>query len=152
MHTQALTANTQEQAHQLERSEEAAIVGEIARRLIEMKEATSATRAAMLIRRLNALLQVQPEAFWLVVALLTGDLTEVTRSYADMGKQHGKSRQAIEQERSRALDGIARHFPPLAKAVIELRHITSMSSQNGSPAQPRGAHDIRGASVKIHVK
>lgn len=125
MHTQQLTPNTLDRSHELERSEEAAIAGEIARRFLEMREATSAYRATMLITKLHALSQIHPEALWLVLHLLTGDLSEITRSYADMGKERGRTKQAEEQERSRALDGIERHFPSLAKAVIELRHITS---------------------------
>lgn len=125
MHTQQLTANTQDRPHEIERSEEAAIAGEIARRFIELKEASSAHRATMLISKMHALSQVHPEALWLVMSLLTGDMSEITRSYADMGKEHAKTKQAVEQERSRAMIGIQRHFPHLAKAVIELRHITS---------------------------
>jgi predicted component of type VI protein secretion system len=132
MHTQILTVNTQDRPHEVERSEEAAIAGEIARRFIELREASSAHRATMLISKMHALSQVHPEALWLVMSLLTGDLTEITRSYADMGKAHAKSKQAVEQERSRALEGIQRHFPGLAKAVIDLRHITS---QIGPPQQ-----------------
>ncbi len=125
MHTQILTVNTQDRPHEVERSEEAAIAGEIARRFIELKEATSAYRATMLISKMHALSQVHPEALWIVMSLLTGDLTEVTRSYADMGKEHGRSKQGGEQSRARALEAINRHFPNLAKAVIDLRHITS---------------------------
>lgn len=125
MHTQQLTVNTQDRSHEIERSEEAAIAGEIARRFLEMREATSGYRAVMLISKLHALSQIHPEALWLVMSLLTGDLNEITRSYADMGKERGKSKQGVEQERSRALEGIERHFPGLAHAVIELRHITS---------------------------
>lgn len=125
MHTQQLTVNQQDRSHEVERSDEAAIAGEIARRFLDLKEATSGHRAASLISKMHALSLVHPEALWIVMALLTGDLSEVTRSYSDMGKEHGKSKQAIEQERSRALVAIERHFPKLAKAVIELRHITS---------------------------
>lgn len=126
MHTQVLTPNTQERTtHAIERSEEAAIAGEIARRFIELREASSAHRATMLISKMHALSQVHPEALWLVMSLLTGDLSEVTRSYADMGKEHCRSKQGEEQSRARALEAINRHFPQLAKAVIDLRHITS---------------------------
>lgn len=125
MHTQILTPNTQERSRELERSEEAAIAGEIARRFIDLKEASSAHRASMLISKLHALGQVHPEALWLVMSLLTGDLSEITRSYADMGKERAKTKQAVEQERSRAMIAIDRHFPHLAQAVVELRHITS---------------------------
>lgn len=125
MHIQQLTANTPDRSRELERSEEAAIVGEIARRFMEMRQATSAYRASMLISKMHTLSQIHPEALWLVMSLLTGDLNEITRSYSEMGKESGKSKQAVEQSRSRALDGIQRHFPSLAHAIIELRHITS---------------------------
>lgn len=125
MHTQILTVNTQERSHELERSTEAAIAGEIASRFIELKELSSAYRATMLISKMHALAQIHPEALWVVMSLLTGDLTQITRSYSDMGKDHARSKQGEEQARSRALDAIHRHFPELAKAVIELRHITS---------------------------
>jgi predicted component of type VI protein secretion system len=125
MHTQQLTVNQQDSRGEVERSEEAAIAGEIARRFIELKELTSAYRATVLIQKMHALSMIHPEALWLVMSLLTGDLSEITRSYSDMGKERAKSKQAIEQERSRALAAIQTHFPHLAKAVIELRHITS---------------------------
>jgi predicted component of type VI protein secretion system len=125
MHTQQLSINQQDHSHEVERSEEAAIVGEIARHFLDLREATSAYRASLLITKLHCLGQVHPEALWLVLSLLTGDLSEITRSYSDMGKEHAKSKQAVEQERSRAMEGISRHFPHLAKAVIELRHITA---------------------------
>ncbi len=125
MHTQQLTVNTQDRSHEVERSDEAAIAGEIATRFLELKEATSAHRAATLISKLHALALIHPEALWLVMSLLTGDLAQITRSYSDMGKERGMSKQAIEQSRSRAIEAINRHFPKLAVAVIELRHITS---------------------------
>ncbi len=125
MHTQQLGVNQQATHRELERSEEGAIAGEIARRFLDLKEATSAHRASLLISKLHALSLIHPEALWIVMSLLTGDLSEVTRSYQDMGRERAKSKQAVEQERSRALDSIQLHFPHLAKAVIELRHITS---------------------------
>ena len=136
MQTQQLTANTQERPHQHERSEEAAIAAEIAARFIELKQHTSGARASALIAKMHALSLIHPEALWLVMSLLTGDLSEITRSYADMGKEKGKSKQGVEQERSRALDGINRHFPGLAKAVVELRHITSAKEQPENDDRP----------------
>lgn len=125
MHTQQLTVNQQDRPHEIERSEEAAICGEIARRFLDLKETTSGYRASAFITKLHALALVHPEALWIVMSLLTGDLTEITRSYSDMGKDHGRSKQGEEQARARALEAINKHFPNLAQAVIELRHITS---------------------------
>lgn len=125
MHTQQLTVNTQDRSHDLERSEEAAIVAEMATRFIELKEATSAHRAATLISKLHALSICHPEALWLVMSLLTGDLSEITRSYRDIGKDAGKSKQAVQQSIERSISAINTHFPKLAIAIIELRHITA---------------------------
>ena len=125
MHTQQLTVNQQDSRGEVERSQEAAIVAEIAARFIELKQVTSAHRAATLITKMHALKLVHHEALWIVMSLLTGDLTEITRPYSDMGVEQGKTKQAVEQERSRAINAITIHFPHLAKAVIELRHITS---------------------------
>lgn len=125
MQTQQLTVNQQDRSHEVERSEEAAIAGEIASRLLQLREISSADRATTLISKLHALSLISPSTFWLVCTLMSGDLTEITRSYSEIGKQQGKSKQAVEQERSRALTKIQIHFPHLAKAIIELRHITS---------------------------
>lgn len=125
MHTQQLTVNTRDRSHEVERSEEGAIVGELARRFMDLKEATSAHRAATLISKLHALAVVHPEALWLVMSLLTGDLSEITRSYADIGKESAKSKQAVQQSIERSISAIHIHFPKLAVAIIELRHITA---------------------------
>lgn len=125
MHTQQLTTNQLDRSHEVERSTEAAIWGEIARHLLDAKEATSAARASAMLSKLHALSLIHPEALWMVVSLLTGDLSEITRSYTEMGKEHARTKQAEEQSRARALEGIQRHFPQLAQALIELRHITS---------------------------
>lgn len=125
MHTQQLTANQLDRSHEVERSEEAAIWGEIARRLLDLREVSSAHRASAMLSKLHALSMIHPEALWLVVALLTGDLSEITKSYTEMGKEHARTKQAEEQARARAIEGIQRHFPHLAAAIIELRHITS---------------------------
>lgn len=130
MHTQILTVNTQDRSHEIERSEEAAIAGEIARRFIEMREATSGVRAIRMINRLHTLSQIHTEAVWIVLHLLTGDMSEITKSYAEMGREHGKTKQGVEQDRSRALEAIERHWPELAQVVIELRHITSENRAN----------------------
>lgn len=125
MHTQQLTVNQQDSRGDVERSEEASIWGEIARRLLDAKEATSAHRASVMLSKLHALSLIHPEALWMVVSLLTGDLSEITKSYTEMGKEHARSKQGEEQARARALLGIQKHFPHLAKAIIELRHITA---------------------------
>ena len=70
MHTQQLTTNQLDRPHDVERSEEAAIWGEIARHLLDAKEATSAARASAMLSKLHALSLVHPEALWMTVSLL----------------------------------------------------------------------------------
>lgn len=125
MHTQQLTVNTQDRSHEVERSEEAAIWAEIATRLLEVKEVTSAHRASTMISKLHALSVVHPEALWIVVSLLTGDLSQITKSYASIGKSSGRTKQAVQQELERVIAYLQLHFPNLAIAIIQLRHITA---------------------------
>ncbi len=125
MHTQQLTVNQQDRSHEVERSEEAAIAGEIARRLLDMRDCSGAHRATALISKLHALSIINPAAFWLVISLMTGDLSEITRSYQDIGKEQGRKKQAVQQEIERVLSALRTHFPKLAIALIELRHITA---------------------------
>ncbi len=104
-----------------ERDPEAAIVGEIAVRLLEIAEVAGPTRATAIVQKLSALSLVSGEGFWLTVKLLTGDLAELTKSYAELGKENGRSKQGEQQQRLRALAAMQTHFPELAQAVIELR-------------------------------
>lgn len=111
-----------------DRDQEAAIVGEIAVRLLEISEVAGPTRATGLIQKLSALSLVSSEGFWATVRLLTGDLTELTASYAELGKENGRSKQAELQARQRALAAMGQHFPALAAAVIDLRQTTAKIS------------------------
>ena len=136
MQTQQLIDNTREHSREIERSEEAAIVGEIARRFMELKEVTSGPRASTLIAKMHAISLTHPEALWLVMALLTGDHSEITRSYEAMGKDRAESKQAIEQERSIAMEKIQRNFKHLAKAVLELRGLNASHKQPENDDRP----------------
>lgn len=108
-----------------ERDPEAAIVGEIAVRLLEIAEVAGPTRATGLIQKLSALSLVSSEGFWATVRLMTGDLSELTTSYAELGKINGRSKQGEQQARLRALNAIKQHFPLIAAALVELRQTTA---------------------------
>lgn len=127
MHYSQLSPHQTEPSHDLERSEEAKIAGEIARHLIDYSEATSKPRTTHFIRKLNALASIKPEGevFWVVCAMLTGDLSEITKSYQEIGKSMGKSKQGHQQRLEMITLALEIHFPELAKAVIELRHLTA---------------------------
>lgn len=112
-------------APETERSEEAAIVGEIARHLLELREHVSAKRSAGLIGKLHAIHKAENDALWFVLRLLTGDLSEITRSYTDIGKENHRSKQAVQQSLERAIIALELHWPEVAKTVIQLRNITA---------------------------
>lgn len=108
-----------------ERSTEAAIVGELARHFLELRENQSASKASQLLHKLAAIHSVEPAALWVVLRLLTGDLNEITRSYADIGKENHRTKQGVQQELERVLAAIELHWPQLATAIIQLRNITA---------------------------
>lgn len=114
--------------HDSERSEEAAIIAEIARHFLELREKKSESRSAAFLNRLHSIHQVEPAALWVVLRLLTGDLDEITRSYSDMGKENARSKQAIQQEMERVIIAIDRHWPRLSAAIIQLRSITAQTT------------------------
>jgi hypothetical protein len=109
----------------VERSEESAIESEIAVRLVELAEHTSPSRAAMFLSKLYALHSAEPAAFWFVVRILSGDLTEVTRSYSEQGALHATSKQAQQQAAERVISVITHHYPEAAQAIIQIRGITA---------------------------
>lgn len=126
MHTQQLTLNHQQPSTAIERSSEAAIASEIAAHFLQYRDDISARRALSLLRKLNSVAQLNHESFWLVCSLLSGDLSEITRSYENIGQQRFRSKQAVQQGSERAIDDITPHFPQLAQAIIELRSITAV--------------------------
>ena len=123
MKTVPLNPNLADTSHAIERSEEAAICGEIARHLLDLREATSSNRAAAFVSKLYSLHEADHQAFWFVVRILSGDLSELTKSFSDLGKEHGTSKQAQQQQVERSLRAISLHFPRLEKALIEMRAI-----------------------------
>ena len=105
-----------------EHSERSKLVAEICERLIEWSEMENREIVRHWIVRL-ATMCVDPESVeapWLYMRISTGDLGELTRSFASRGATHNRTKQGEQQETERALAVIARHFPPLAKAISEL--------------------------------
>ena len=113
------------EAQTIERSEESAIAGEIACHLLEFAEATSKSKCLSLIQKLNAISLAYPPALWVVLKLLTGDMSEITRSYSNIGEQSGRTKQGVQQEEERVLIALHRHYPELGHVIIQLRGITA---------------------------
>lgn len=125
MHMVTLSPHLSDQPHAIERGEEAAIVGEVARHLLEYREVTSESRCAALLQKLTAIHQLNPDALWLFLGLLTGDLSAVTESYKHQGEARALDKQAMQQRTERALHTLQIHYPEVAHAIIQLRHITA---------------------------
>lgn len=108
-----------------ERTEETAIESEIAARLLELREKTSASRAAEFVTKLASLHQIRHTAFWTVVEIMSGDLSAITTSYAEQGKARGIAKQAVQQELERTLESIGTSYPEVAQTIIRIRCITA---------------------------
>lgn len=113
------------EAENAERTEETAIEGEIAARLLELREKTSASRAAEFVTKLAALHQIRHTAFWTVVEIMSGDLSAITTSYSEQGKTRGIAKQAVQQELERTLAAIGTSYPDVAQTIIRIRCITA---------------------------
>jgi hypothetical protein len=122
MRTTELTPNIPDKPTHQERTPGAAIVGEMAERMIEAGDVLGREKAGLLIVRIGQIWIDDPRAMWLVLSLLTGNLSEITRSYTQQGKTGDRrSKQAVQQELEVLLASIQKRFPELAKAIADLR-------------------------------
>ncbi len=122
MRTQQLTPNLRDEPRTIERAEDAAIAGEIARRLLDMAEVRGRTRTVEFMQKLVSVHLCYPPALWIMLPVMTGDLSEITKTFDERGRDTARSRQAAEQEMDRAITSLTLHFPPLAEAIQSLRN------------------------------
>lgn len=112
-------------AEPAERTEETAIESEIAARLLELREKFSGHRATAFLTKLVCVWTAYPPALWVVLRIMSGDLSEVTRSYSEQGKAHAKSKQAEQQEVERIMAVIQSHYPLVASEIVKIKSITA---------------------------
>ena len=112
-------------AEAAERTEETAIQSEIAARLLELQDRYSGYRATAFLTKLVCVWQAYPPALWVVLRIMSGDLSEVTRSYSDQGKTHGKTKQAEQQEMERIMSVIQSHYPLVSSEIVKIKSITA---------------------------
>ena len=129
MHTEHLHDNERIEPRQFDRSEEAAIAGECARHLLDMAEESGRERTIVFISKLNVLASLDREALWVVLHLMTGDLSELTRSYEEQARERGLDKQAVQQQLERVIASVRRHYPELANAIVYLRRVTAAAAQ-----------------------
>ena len=134
MQTVPLSPKLADLPHPIERTEEAAIAGQIAVLLLEYRDAISAARSAAFLQKLAAIGNACPPALWVVLRLLSGDLAEITRSYSDIGKENSRSKQAAAQEMNRVLVVLNIHYPELAQALEHYRKNDSFRKSRGDQA------------------
>lgn len=126
MHTQQLSPHQTEPSHAVERSEERAIESEIAVRLLELREVTSRDRVVAFIAKLHAIASLhEREAIWVVLELMTGDLSAITKPYEETGRERALDKQAVQQQMERVIAQIGRYYPELSRVIVQLRHITA---------------------------
>lgn len=131
MHTQQLTVNQIDTAcHNVEHTNKAIILAEIAERLKELKEQESPSFCCAVISKLYNLQTINHESLWMTIDLLTGDMAAITQSYASLGREKGRSKQAHQQAVERVLKDLQTHYPQLAEAFIQLRSITAQIPSN----------------------
>jgi hypothetical protein len=125
MRTTELNPNMADSGRERTASEESKVVGAICANIIDHSEVASKARAQMLISKLGLIAREDHFAFWLVVRVMSGDLSEITRSYSELGKMDGRSKQAFQQNMERSLAIMDRNFPQLANAIASLRCVSA---------------------------
>ncbi len=107
------------------RTEASAIHAEIALRMLELREVIGEKHAIGFYRKALIVWTLYPPAYWVLMHLMTGDLSEVTTSYTKMGAADARTKQAVQQEWERILNAISPHYPELAAAIVEIRSMTA---------------------------
>ncbi len=135
-----LSPNLSRKETVLDRSEDAVLLSEAAARFMElMTKEGSETKAFGWIARMYAIGTLDPEAFRMVMALSTGDLSQITYTYSQLGKTRHRSKQAQQQATERVIRVLNSHFPQLAKVIVEIKHITAQI-EPGKPHEHAHSH------------
>lgn len=146
MHTSELNPNLRYvEPEPTERSEEAAIQSEIFRGFGELRRECGPSKAGKCLQKMYALYSASPASFWLVQRIMEGDLSNLTISYAELGEQTARSKQAVQQETERAIAVIERHWPKAAVVIVQQLGITANYSCR--PMQAGGGGGARGAGA-----
>ena len=145
MHTSELNPNLRYvEPEPTERSEEAAIQSEIFRGFGELRREKGPSAAGKCLQKMYALYSASPASFWLVQRIMEGDLSNLTISYAELGQQTARSKQAVQQETERAIAVIERHWPKAAAVIIQQLGITA--NYHCRPFTTKGANAKSGCA------
>jgi hypothetical protein len=125
MRTTELRPNMADNSKEMERGELAAITGEIAVRLIEMAEVSNPQKVMQWVQKLSAVSKADHKAFWMLIRIWSGDMSELTMSYSQQGAKETRSKQACQQEMERILRVLDETYPGAAESIKELRCVTA---------------------------
>ena len=105
-------------------TEHACIVAEICSRLIEWRSLhVSESPPTKWLLRISLLAQDNPDALWLYLALQSGDLSALTKTYQEQANEKHLARQDIHQRHTRALKAMTLHFPELKDTITDLHYL-----------------------------
>lgn len=104
---------------------------ELIQHLAELRETIGEREAALFYKKARVVWTLYPPAFFMLMHLMTGNLSEVTTSYTQIGKADCRTKQAVQQEWERILSTIKPHYPELAEALIHIRSISAKLSEPG---------------------
>lgn len=109
----------------LPKEEQSLIVSEICARLIEWRSLHPAlieSKPLIWLLKLSRLAKDSPDAFWIYIAIQSGDPSQLTKTFQEQASERALDRQAIEQRFSRALSSMQLHFPELSSTISHLHH------------------------------
>ena len=120
-----------------ERDPEASIVAELAVRLLELKELTNCDRPVEFLRLLIAIDDADSfkcgpnkkrvpvrghKVLWVLLDLMSGDLSALTRTYKERGQADGTTKQNAQQVLQKCLQRVELANAPVAAAIRQLIH------------------------------
>ena len=105
------------------RPPEVAIAAEISARLMEWHNTHSATSPYLWLQRLALLASDSPDALWIYLAIQSGDLSALTKTYQEQATELGLDRQSIHERHQAALLTMSLHFPELQSVIKQLNNI-----------------------------
>lgn len=126
MRTVILSNNLPDDKEQKEnRTEAASLCAEIAERILELRQVLGAHKAYGFFNKLRIIMERDPAAYWICVRLFCGDLSDISMSYSELGKERARTKQAAQQEIEKVILVIRGVYPEVAEAIIQLKRVSA---------------------------
>ena len=114
------------------------IIGEVAMRLIELREIDK-TLPFLLMHKLCRVYRIDPFAFWLAVDVLAGDHL-LSKSLSERAEEKLESKQALHQRQNRALYALDQAFPEIGeslRAILATRSFAGVENAKKSETKKK---------------